>query len=82
MIKLSIYLDGDNCWPDLKGRVEEAELEGVALLREGTAGGKHTVSFRIKIPDGTSFIAQTTLDLLANAVTAMMTRAALDRRRG
>lgn len=82
MIKLGLFLDGDNCWPDLKGQVEEAKLEAVALLRNGTEGGKHTVSFRVKTPDGKTYIAQTTLDMLTAAADAMRTRAALDLRRG
>ena len=79
MNALDIALDGDGCWPEVAG-APEAMLLGIALLKRGTTGGKHSVMFKLRMPDGSFVLAQTTFALLDSAVLAMRTRAALDSR--
>ena len=80
LIPLAIELDGDGCWPDLDavidaGKYHEGRLEAVALLKNGTESGKHTVTFRVDMPDGSVVVAQTTLALLVMATRGMKARA-------
>lgn len=82
MIGLDLQMDGDGCWPDLKeklaaGKLEAGTLTGMALLANGTESGKHTVTFRVEMPDGTTVTAETTLALLWMGVNAFKTRAAM-----
>jgi len=78
---LVVHLDGDGCWPDLADtELKEANFHSVALLRNGTSSGKHSVSFRVQTQDGETYIAQVTLKMLQDVVTAMNTRAAMDNR--
>lgn len=77
MIGLSIILDGDNCWPELKNEdgspaFLEGELVGVARLPNGTVQGDSTVAFRVELPNGETVLAETTLTLLENAVKAFL----------
>lgn len=73
MTPLDIILEGDGCWPDLIG-VEEAELEAVAAMPNGTAKGRPIVGLRIKLPDGSYVVAQTTLRLFNAAARAFDAR--------
>lgn len=81
MTGLEIHLDGDGCWPDLAekqaaGKLHEpGRLAGVALLPSATTAGKHTVTFRVELPDGSIATAETTLALLVTAVGGLKTRA-------
>lgn len=70
MIGLNIVLDGDGAWPDMVG-VPEATLESVGRLTKGTSGGHSSVAFRLRMPDGSLVIAQTTMKLFLTAADAM-----------
>jgi len=70
MPALQIILDGDNCWPDLRAGFIEGQWEGIARLRRGTVLGNATVTVRIRLPDGQTVLAETTLALLEGAVRA------------
>lgn len=75
MIHLDVHIDGDNCWPDLVNEHGQpnfisGQWTGIARLPGGTASGKSSVTVRIELPDGRVVLAQTTLDLLVNAVMA------------
>jgi len=82
MPTMKMHLDGDGCWPDLQGKmgteqvIETAVCE-VALLVGGMISGKSSVSFRYDLPDGRVLWAQTSLDLLENAVKAFRVREAM-----
>ena len=73
---IELYLDGDNCWPDLTDRREEIvyvrdKVIGIALLENGTAAGKHSVAFRFDLPDGRVAIVETGHAALSGAVQAL-----------
>jgi hypothetical protein len=81
MNSISLFLDGDGAWPDMKSKIEEGKLInltggtiGLALLVNGTVGGNPSVSIRLDLPDGQVVFTQTTLALLSNAVRAMNIR--------
>jgi hypothetical protein len=67
---LSVVINGDNCWPELKDNFIEGKWVGIARLSHGTASGKPTVTVRIELPDGQTVLAETTLDLLSTAIRA------------
>jgi hypothetical protein len=68
---LTIVLNGDNCWPDLKERgFVEGAFVGLARLPNGTEGGKSAVTARIELANGQVILAQTTFALLRAAVQA------------
>lgn len=66
-VHVSVYCDGEGCWPDLVQRPEaviEARLTSVARLPHGMASGKSSVTIRIDLPDGRVVLAQTSLAIL------------------
>ncbi len=67
MTPLSIILEGDGAFEDLGTDFISGELEAVAALPNGTAKGRPAVALRIKLPDGQTVIAQTTLRLFMAA---------------
>ncbi len=79
MTHFELHLHGDGCWPDA-GDADEGQLVGMALLKGGTVGGKHSVTFRIRMPDGGTVLVQTTFALLTQALTAMVQKVELDAR--
>jgi hypothetical protein len=74
---LDIQTDGDGCWPDLRetGFVT-GEWVGIARLARGTVKGDATVTVRIKLPDGETLLAETTMALLDGAMAAFRGAAA------
>jgi hypothetical protein len=69
--------DGDNCWPDLKDKMDKvvhlangAPPLQVALLNKGMASGRPSVMLRIDLPDGRVVLAETSLLLFATAARA------------
>lgn len=84
MLKMSISLDGDGCWPDLKGEKAEKLIwlndgsMSVALLKGGMQSGNHSVAVRLDLPDGRVVVAETSLALFTSAADAMRTRARMD----
>lgn len=79
MPSMGIHLDGDNAWPDLRGKVgtpqviETASLD-IAFLAHGMASGKPSVCLRINLPDGRVVLAQTSYALLGAALRAARAR--------
>lgn len=67
---LSVIMNGDNCWPDLRTGFIEGQWIGIARLPNGTVQGNATVTVRIELPDGRTVLAETTLALLSSAVRA------------
>ena len=79
MIPMSILLDGDNAWPDLKDLPEGKLLHtkgiaAVALLDGGMTSGRPSVAVRIDLPDGSVVIAETSARLFVTAGRAFMAR--------
>lgn len=68
MPALNIVADGDNAWPDLKEKgFIEGDLEAVAFLAGGMVSGQPAVALRIRLPDGSYVIAQTSGRLFSSA---------------
>jgi hypothetical protein len=80
MLTLSIIMDGDSAWPDLKKKDESGELVQVstglqiAVLSRVEKDAPTTVCLRVDLPDGRTVLAETTLRLLATAVRAFQSR--------
>lgn len=73
--ELNIVLDGDGAWPDLATiGYTPGRIVAVALLPNGTARGRASVTLRIETGDGTVILAQTTLRLLSTAMLAFVAR--------
>lgn len=74
-IPLSIHMDGDNAWPDLKETgFTEGHFSAVAILDGGMTSGKPSVALRITLPDGRTVIAQTTARLFCMAGRAFVAK--------
>lgn len=78
MPALDINLDGDNAWPDLRGKerkiihlANEATIKLVAL-EGGMASGKPSVCFRLDLPDGRVVLAETSARLFVMAAAAIV----------
>lgn len=79
MPAMSIILDGDNAWPDLKDLPADKfhhskNIEGVTMLNGGMASGLPSVAFRIKLDDGSVVVAETSARLFCTAARAFMAR--------
>lgn len=75
LIHVSVFTEGDDCWPDLKTRFDQiipAYVTSVCRLPKGMVSGKSSVAIRVDLPDGRVVIAQTSLAILAgvNAIFA------------
>jgi hypothetical protein len=80
---IDVRLDGDNCWPDLKAKVEAGRLIhikgdgppiGLAMLEGGMVSGKPSVALRIDLPDGRTVLAETSVELFLTAAAAVRGR--------
>ena len=69
---ISIILDGDGCWPDLKTRPwSKGAIMSIAALPNGTSGGSPSVTIRVETNDGkTIILAETTMRLFLGAARA------------
>ncbi len=74
MASLTMIMDGDNCWPDLKDKMDkvihlanDAPPLQIALLDKGMTSGRPSVTLRIDLPDGRVVLAETSLRLFASA---------------
>lgn len=79
MPTMSIILDGDGAWPDLKEKIGteqviEAEVNAVAALNQGMQTGLPSVCLRINLPDGRVVLAQTSMRLWNAATRAFIGR--------
>lgn len=90
MIQMSIFMDGDGCWPDLganekevKDRIDQGKLiwlgngaapMQVALLDNGMQSGSPSVAIRLDLPDGKTVVAETTLKLFVSAARMFFSR--------
>jgi hypothetical protein len=77
MIGMTITLQGDNAWPDLKEKPfvhlgNEAQPIKVAVLDGGMASGRPSVAIRLDLPDGQTVVAETTARLFCTAARAIM----------
>lgn len=76
MIGMSIILDGDNAWPDLRDKPDVHHVRGmsVAALAGGMTSGMPSVCFRIDLPDGSTVLAETSGRLFITAARAIAAR--------
>lgn len=75
--QVTVELNGDGCWPDLK-TWWRGELESVAYLERGTTDGAPTVTLRIKLDNGQTVLAETTLRMYMAAAAAFHGKATRD----
>lgn len=79
MIAMTIILDGDNAWPDLKDKeiihlANGARPVQVAVLPGGLRSGRPSVALRLDLPDGRVVVAETTARLFVSAARAISAR--------
>ena len=79
MIALTIDLNGDNAWPDLRGKPfihlgNDAPPIQVALIDHGMASGRPSIAIRLDLPDGQTVIAETTARLFVSAARGIESR--------
>lgn len=79
MISMIIKLDGDNAWPDLRGKEVIHLGDGsppiqVTTLEGGLASGRPSVALRFELPGGETVIAETTARLFCTTAKAIMAR--------
>lgn len=70
MIAISIILDGDNAWPDLRDKSIIHLKHGsmaVAALDGGMSSGRPSVAMRFDLPDGQTVVAETSARLFVSA---------------
>ena len=86
MITLNLFLNGNNCWPDLKQlvlnrdpRVVHVEKPvSIALMDGGMESGKHSVTLRLDLPSGEVVIAETSWALFNQAFIGMAARVEME----
>ena len=75
MLTITLYLDGDGCWPDLpekkiihlgKGGNDAPAIE-IALLDNSTPSDKDRVTLRLNLPENQVVLVETSLDLFIAA---------------
>jgi hypothetical protein len=72
---LSIDLNGDDAWPELRDQEFGSGMAThVAVLPDGTSGGKPAIAIRGKLDDGSEVVLQTTWNLLYTAARAIEAR--------
>lgn len=72
---LSINLNGDDAWPELRETdFASGMVTHVAVLPNGTSGGKPSVAIRGLTDDGAEVVLQTTWNLLYIAARAIEAR--------
>jgi hypothetical protein len=81
MIPLQITFNLDESpWTDLADQCPHiGSIERIGRLPRGTESGKSTVTVVIRMPDGTRYMAQTTLTLFRQAMSGMETREAMEK---
>lgn len=78
---INLQLDGDNCWPELRGKIGtdaviEANDLAIAFLPHGMTSGEPSLTLRIDLPDGRVVLTQTSLQIFTSAVRAFEARRA------
>lgn len=79
MLGMSIILDGDEAWPDLRNKKFHHVGNGakpiqVATLTGGLQSGRPSVAIRIDLDDGQIIVAETTARLFCSAAKAIMVK--------
>ncbi len=72
MIEMTVILEGDNAWPDLRDKplihlANNAPPIQVAVLDAGMTSGHPSVAIRIDLPDGQTVMAETSARLFVSA---------------
>lgn len=76
---INLKLDSEGCWPDLEEKIKEGKyvhlsMLDLAFLPDGTEDGKPTLAFRFDLPDGQAVMAECTLAIMEQALSAIKTR--------
>jgi len=72
---LSINLNGDNAWPELKDvEFGHGMATHVAVLPRGMESGRPSIAIRGKLDDGTEVVLETSWNLLYSADRAIEAR--------
>ena len=72
MDPVTIHLNGDGCWPDLKLKsFAHGVLHSVAYLAHGMQGGNPSLSMRITLDDGSIVIAETSARMFVTLAAAI-----------
>lgn len=81
MPTLSIILDGDGAFPDLKDKeiIHITTPFAVCRLKSGMASGEDSVMIRIDLPDGRVVMAETSMALFQSAARAFIGRAEFEK---
>lgn len=78
MAIMTILLDADGAWPELRGKkihhISNDDVIEVAALDGGMQSGLPSVMFRIDLPNGEVVLAETSMRLFLNAAKAFMAR--------
>lgn len=79
MIQMTISLNGDGCWPDLKDKPVVHLGNGappiqVAVLDGGLSSGRPSVTIRIDLPGGQTVLAETSARLFCAAARGIMAK--------
>ena len=79
MIAMTVVLEGDNAWPELKDQevihlANDAPPLQVAVLAGGMKSGRPSVCLRIDLPDGRTVLAETSARLFCGAARAIVAR--------
>lgn len=67
---VSVHINGDGCWPDIKDRPDDLTwLQGtvenlsIARLQSGMASGASSVAIRVNTPDGRVVVVELSMKL-------------------
>lgn len=80
MSQVNIILDGDNCWPELRGKDNliwmgnDSPPIQIAALPGGMESGKTSLAIRLDLPDGSTVCAEMSLALFQAANIAFTAR--------
>lgn len=81
MLPLIVKLDGDKCWPELKGKEDKIIHLGngappiqIAALDGGMESGRPSVTIRVDTPDGKYVLAETSARLFCTAAKMIMAK--------
>jgi hypothetical protein len=76
---IQLHLNGDGCWPDLRtGNFAHGEIVEAGYLVGGTVEGSPTIALRIRLDNGDTVLAETTLRLFMTLAAAFHGKAERD----
>jgi hypothetical protein len=73
-MQIKVILEGDNQFPELKGKTDEASLYALTVLPAGMSSGNPSIGIISQMPNGRFVLSQTSLKLFLSAAKAMEAR--------